>query len=133
MIAKSILLAEDDEDDRLFFRDFLHDREDIMLLPPAENGIELMNALSIAKEKNTLPDLIILDQNMPKLNGMQTLESIRKDKSYDHIPVFVYSTYITDDLIKTCISIGAALVLAKPADKAGYSNMIDAFFEAAGV
>lgn len=133
MIAKSILLAEDDEDDRLFFRDFLNDREDVVVLPPAENGIELLKALDIAKEKNHLPDLIILDQNMPKLNGVQTLERIRQDKGYDHIPVFVYSTYTTDDLAKKCMSIGAALVLAKPSDKTGYSHMIDAFFEAAGI
>jgi CheY-like chemotaxis protein len=133
MIAKSILLAEDDEDDRFFFGDFLQDREDVIMLPPAENGIELLIALNAAKEKNSLPDLIILDQNMPKLNGVQTLERIRQDKRYDSIPVFVYSTYTTDDLVKTCMSIGATLVLAKPADKAGYSDMIDAFFEAANI
>jgi len=133
MIAKSILLAEDDEDDRLFFRDFLKDREDVRLLSPVENGIELLNTLSIAKEKNVLPDLIILDQNMPKLNGVQTLQRIRQDKDYDDIPVFVYSTYTTDELVKNCMSIGATLVLSKPADKTGYSTMIDAFFEAAGI
>ena len=133
MIPKSILLAEDDEDDRLFFKDFLNDRQDLILLPPAENGIELLEALEAAKEKNELPDLIILDQNMPKLNGLQTLERIKQDKHFTGIPVFVYSTYTTGDLVKNCLRAGAAMVLSKPANKSDYSGMIDAFFEVANI
>jgi len=133
MIPKSILLAEDDEDDRLFFKDFLDDRSDVFLLPPAENGMELMNALDAAMKKNSLPDLIILDQNMPKLTGMQTLKRIRQNEGYANIPVFIYSTYTTDEMVRNCMSNGASLVFSKPADKAGYSFMIDEFFKAAGI
>ena len=129
MRIKNILLAEDDEDDILFFKEFLAERSDIFLLPPAENGIELLEILQTSQQQGALPDLIILDQNMPKLNGMQTLLRIKQEPTYTGIPIFVYSTYTTDDLVNTCMKNGAALVMMKPTNREGYAKMIEEIFE----
>src|SRR5687768_499544 len=96
-IPKKILLAEDDPDDRGFFFEFLEHRRDLLLLPPVENGEEVFEFLEKAQNGN-FPDLIILDQNMPKCNGLQTLAILKNNSHYENIPVFVYSTY-TDDYL----------------------------------
>lgn len=121
-LRKKILLAEDDKDDQDFFHDFLHEREDIYLLPIASNGEELLNYLAHTTE---LPDAIILDQNMPKLNGLQTLQQLKDTSRYSDIKVMVYSTSTDDNLIKRSNSLGATLVVSKPSSYKGYQRMID--------
>ncbi|MRG44632.1 response regulator [Chitinophaga sp. SYP-B3965] len=121
-LRKKILLAEDDQDDQDFFHDFLHEREDIFLLPIASNGEELLDYLASTTE---LPDAIILDQNMPKLNGLQTLQLLKDTSRYSNITVMVYSTSTDDSLIKRSSLLGATLVVSKPSSYKGYQRMID--------
>lgn len=120
--ARKVLLAEDDKDDQIFFRIFLNERTDIHLLSAVMNGAELINTIQNAPE---LPDLIILDQNMPKLNGLQTLKYLKSDPRFAVIPVVLYSTYIDDSLSATGKQAGALYVVSKPTDKTGYNKMID--------
>ena len=97
-IRKKILLAEDDPDDVSFFFQYLGERPDLLLLPPVENGEEVFEYLEKA-HNGSFPDLIILDQNMPKCNGLQTLTLLKNTLQYEKIPVFVYSTYTDDYLV----------------------------------
>ena len=125
MLKRRILLAEDDEDDRHFFQSFLQTRDDVILLPIAENGVILVEQLMDINDSNELPDIIILDQNMPKRNGLQTLELLKEDKRFSHIPVVIYSTYTDKQLIETCTEAGASAVVPKPITQNGYEEMID--------
>jgi CheY-like chemotaxis protein len=124
-IPKKILLAEDDPDDRGFFFEFLEHRSDLLILPPVENGEEVFEFLEKAQD-GTFPDLIILDQNMPKCNGLQTLAILKNNSDYENIPVFVYSTYTDDYLVERSMQLGARSVLEKPYSPEGYQKMIDA-------
>lgn len=123
-IPKKILLAEDDPDDRGFFFEFLEHRDDLLLLPPVENGEEVFQFLEKAQD-GSYPDLIILDQNMPKCNGLQTLAILKNNRHYENIPVFVYSTYTDEYLKQRSIQLGAKSVLEKPFSLEGYHKMID--------
>ena len=123
-IPKKILLAEDDPDDREFFFQFLNTRPDLVLLPAVENGEEVFEYLEKA-HNGSFPDLIILDQNMPKCNGLQTLTILKNNIQYEKIPVFVYSTYTDDYLVKKSIQLGARSVLEKPFSPEGYHKMIN--------
>ena len=127
MLKRKILLAEDDEDDQHFFIDFLQSRNDIVLMPIVENGIALVELLEKIKT-DELPDYIILDQNMPKRNGLQTLQILKKESRYAHIPVMIYSTYTDDQLIKKGTELGASMVMTKPLTKEGYDQLVNAFF-----
>lgn len=131
MVPKKILLAEDDADDQLLFHDFLHHRTDIDILPVTDNGVLLLASLENIDPITLLPDLIILDQNMPKKNGLQTLKALKENNRYAHIPVMLYSTYTDQQLIKAGLENGAVAVLQKPLTKDGYDAMIDAFLKAA--
>ena len=128
MAPKKILLAEDDADDRHFFYEFLRHRTDVVLLPAVENGEAVFAYLEGASEA-TLPDAIILDQNMPRRNGLQTLALLKESVAYAQLPVMVYSTYVDDNLVQRSTALGATLVWMKPSDAEGYHNMIDAFFK----
>src|SRR3982751_1160607 len=129
MLPKKVLLAEDDVDDQKLFYEFLRHRPDIILLPAAENGEDLLHSLKMIADDGHLPDLIILDQNMPKRNGVQTLQILKSTDDYQDIPVVVYSTYTDAQLIETCTEAGASIVVPKPISKEGYNQMIDAFLQ----
>lgn len=129
MPPKKILLAEDDADDRDFFCQFLRGRTDVELLPAVENGVELFQYLEKAKD-GAVPDAIILDQNMPKRNGLQTLQLLKHTEAYSCIPVMVYSTFADDALVENSTELGAVLVKPKPFTAEGYNRMMDDFFEA---
>lgn len=130
MPKRKVLLAEDDEDDQRFFNEFLKNREDIVLLPIAENGEVLFEILGNITKDADLPDLIILDQNMPKLNGIYALRLLKADSRYAHIPVSIYSTYTDEELIKNGLASGACFVVSKPVSQEGYHQMMDRLFEA---
>lgn len=89
MLAKSILLVDDDELDVISFERALAKIELPITLYTAFNGLE---ALELLKEKNITPDIILLDLNMPRMNGMEFLEELRKDDAFKAIKIFVMTT-----------------------------------------
>src|SRR5690349_2852655 len=107
MLKRRILLAEDDADDQQFFKGFLADRMDIIVMPVADDGEMLFELLNRIEDKAGLPELIILDQNMPKINGLRALRLLKTDSRYAHIPVSIYSTYTDEELIKKGLEEGA--------------------------
>ena len=86
-----ILLADDDEDDRLFFQETLSKANIPAELTTVENGDELIGLLS---EIKTLPPphMIFVDINMPLKNGKDCVKEIRRDRKFDSIPVIIIST-----------------------------------------
>ena len=127
MIQKRVLLAEDDQDDRMIFEEFLEDRKDFLLVSAVENGVEIFEFLNNLESESLLPQLIILDKNMPKINGVEALKLIKSEERFRNISVVIYSTYIDQNLINTCKALGAAAILPKPFTKKGYNEMMDEF------
>lgn len=128
-MVKKVLLVEDDPDDRDLFTDFFKSRSDVDLLTPVGNGLELIEFLHTLKTDKHLPDLIVLDQNMPKMNGKQTLTYLKSSERFSHIPTVVYSTYAETTLVLECKKLGARMVAEKPIDENGYRKMMDDFLK----
>lgn len=85
-----ILLVEDDELDVISVTRSLKKMESDYELHTAYNGIE---ALALMKAPpNLRPDVILLDLNMPRMNGLEFLKILRKDDELKHIEVFVMTT-----------------------------------------
>jgi CheY-like chemotaxis protein len=122
-----ILLAEDDADDRDIFHTFLSGRTDIAVMPIVENGEELLAYLDSISHPSHLPDIIILDHNMPRLSGRQTLDQLKGRQRYAHIPVLVYTTYADSQLVESCLRSGASMVVSKPLTQEGYHELVDSF------
>jgi len=125
---RKVLLAEDDSDDREIFNDIFQDMDEEATLIMVENGMEVIQVLDSITDHSELPDLIVLDQNMPKMTGRQTLEWLKSNDRYFHIPVIIFSTYSDERLISECTRIGAALVITKPCSFDEYEQMVNDFF-----
>ena len=128
-MAARVILVEDDADDRDLFSTFFGSREDISLLPSVNNGLELIKYLEGVSSDDDLPDLIVLDQNMPMMNGKQTLQFLKSHDRFSRIPAVIYSTYTDSNLVMDCKNLGAILVAEKPIDDKGYQKMMDDFLK----
>jgi CheY-like chemotaxis protein len=118
-MAKSILLAEDDEDNRDLMV-FVVDRSglDVQLLL-AENGKE---AVDIARQK--LPDLILMDMQMPVMDGFEATKTIKADAKTQHIPIIAFTAQARAEDKELTRSIGCVEHYTKPMDPEELINLI---------
>lgn len=87
-----VLYADDDRDDRHFVRTALFSREADIELKTFPNAIALLQFILDQDEDEPLPCLIILDVNMPQMNGKEALKNLRSFKKYKDVPVILFST-----------------------------------------
>jgi CheY-like chemotaxis protein len=106
-----VLLADDDQDDRDFFKEAIEELKLPVDLEFAVNGMELMSILTSSSDK--LPDLIFLDLNMPIKNGQECLEELKSNQKLQHIPVIIYSTSDGREHIDKTYKHGASLYIKK--------------------
>lgn len=92
MKNRQILWADDDMDDLMLMRHVLQDLGDTYNIKEVHNGQEALDYLHRAKEEKDLPCLIILDMNMPVLDGKETLARLKKDEDLKDIPVVFFTT-----------------------------------------
>jgi CheY-like chemotaxis protein len=88
----TILYIDDDPDDRLLLQEAVQLINGRHRLLEALDGEEGLAQLEQMKNNNELPCLIVLDINMPRLDGRQTLNRIRKDVRLSNIPIVIFST-----------------------------------------
>jgi len=87
-----ILWADDDMDDLMLMRHVLEDIGQEYDIREVNNGQEAIEYLENGKQDGVLPALIILDMNMPVMNGKETLGIIKKDELLKDIPVVFFTT-----------------------------------------
>ena len=109
-----ILLADDDEGDRLIFTEAFKELEMNLSIQTVNNGMELMAYLANAEEN--LPQLIFLDLNMPRKNGIECLKEIRSNKDFKNISIAIYSTSNAETDIEETFLNGANIYINKPDD-----------------
>jgi CheY-like chemotaxis protein len=109
-----ILLADDDESDRIIFTEAFSELKFASIIHTVKNGIELMEWLNM---KNILlPHLLFLDLNMPRKNGLQCLKEIRSNKMLKDISIAIYSTSDNEKDIEEAYLNGANVYITKPND-----------------
>jgi len=109
-----ILLADDDEDDRDFFRDALDELKMNTVVTFVNDGAQLMDYLDQPDVR--LPHLIFLDLNMPLKSGMDCLKEIRANEQLRNLSVAIYSTSASDEHIEETFVKGANVYIRKPND-----------------
>ena len=108
----SIILAEDDEDDRLFFKDALLGLTIPTHLTTVNDGEQLMRHLS--GSENGLAHVLFLDINMPLKNGVDCLVEIKNDKRFNTLPIIIFSTSFDKDVVNKLHELGANYYMRKP-------------------
>ncbi|MCI2229249.1 response regulator [Polaribacter sp. MSW13] len=121
MNSLSILLIDDDEIERMKFRKVCEKNQFNHLVIEANDGEK---AISLLNNPENSFDLIILDLNMPKMNGFEFLKKLKRDNEFQHIPVVIMSTSSSYSDLKACYSIGVAGYFSKPLYFNEYSNKI---------
>src|SRR5512138_1139303 len=114
MDMPKILLVDDDAEDRAIVIDALEEINAEDAVSCAENGEDALKLLMDYAELNSFPRLIILDLNMPKMNGIQTLQNLKSDPRFRDITVVIYSTSINPLEKETCMALGARFYIIKP-------------------
>jgi len=117
----TILLAEDDPDDVLLTNIALRKARLANPLQVVRDGEEAIAYLSGEgkygdRHRFPLPILLLLDLNMPKLNGFQVLEWLRKDPELSRLPVAVMTSSDHDPYVTRAFELGADSYLMKPPD-----------------
>lgn len=124
-----IVMAEDDEDDRLLVRAAIQQSNVLNPIDYVEDGEELMQYLrhqgKYAQLKGqALPGLILLDLNMPRKDGREALAEIRQDPLLRHIPVVILTTSQQEDDIIRCYHLGANSYITKPVSFEGLVDVM---------
>lgn len=113
--SKTILCVDDDPDDRHFLCDAICELNPTMQVVEAHNGLEALDYLDKAKEQKDLPCLIVLDINMPLMDGKQTLIKIKIDPQLKEVPVIMFSTS-SNPLDKELFKRLGVEMITKPSD-----------------
>lgn len=111
--SKAILLGEDDIDDEELLKELFSSIDDSFELTFINNGRAVIEYLDGLPD-NQLPCLLILDYNMPELNGADILESLKSGHRYTDIPKIIWSTSGTETYRKKCLELGANDYIIKP-------------------
>ncbi len=119
-IAHTVFLVDDDQDDRFFLRQAIREAGALVDIVEAENGLEL---LALVQRKVYGRVLILLDMNMPKMNGLETIAALRADPSTAAFPVVMISTSSNPTLIETAYQAGVDSFITKPSSLEGFTTL----------
>lgn len=114
----SLLMADDDHDDQILLQEALKENNISNSICFVENGEELIEFLNktgkFEGEDCFTPGLILLDLNMPKMDGRSALKLIKADPELRKIPIVVLTTSRADTDILECYDLGVNSFISKP-------------------
>lgn len=115
-VINTILIAEDDADDRFLLRAAFKQNAANDNLVFVENGVELFDFLRLClkSEGTILPRVILLDLNMPKKDGREVIKEIKTIPILCNIPIVVFSTANSNLEMQRCYDLGANSYITKP-------------------
>ena len=122
----NILLADDDTDDCIFFKEAV---EELLLstqLTAVNDGEQLMKLLT--NETNELPDVLFLDLNMPRKNGFECLSEIKSNQKLRQLPVIIFSTSLEQEVVNLLYKNGAQYFIRKPSEFSQFKKIIHQTF-----
>lgn len=118
----SIFVVDDDEDDLFFIKSAIVNNIPNSKVKCFIHGKQLMDDL--LKGSNKLPNFILLDLNMPVLNGRETLRMIRENENVSAVPVVIFSTSSNPNEKSFCLKSGANDYYCKPSSLNIYDEII---------
>ena len=123
----NVLLVEDDAGDVELIRETLKDSKVLVNINVVINGEQALSYLRHEEpyQQSLRPDLILCDLNMPKMDGRQLLQIIKKDEDISNIPVIILTTSDSETDIVKSYGLGANCYVTKPLDLKQFSLMVN--------
>lgn len=126
---KSIILyAEDDEDDQQLIKESLSKYSSDVEIIIRNNGVEAVSYLNNLSTSDPSPCLIILDINMPRMNGIEALKQIRRNKRFAKTPAILFTT-ASQQQDKNFATEYQAGFITKPIDSTQMKRIAETFIE----
>lgn len=119
----TILWAEDDHDDRYMIGCILAAFQEQYQIHEAENGSEVLRFLHAINDPSQFPSLVVLDINMPKLSGLQTIAFLRRDERYKNLNIAVFTTSNSKIDRRMCERYGVPM-FTKPSTYEAFSKAV---------
>jgi CheY-like chemotaxis protein len=116
-VPRTILVVDDFDDTRLLLRTWLERRG--FRVVEAENGLQAIN-----RAETESPDLIIMDMQMPELDGLSATRRIRGLKSLDSVPIVAVSAYGADQFREQALAAGCDEYVSTPFEPATLEGII---------
>lgn len=116
-----IVIIDDDADDREFIKQALNDNSFKGDTLEAENGLRLIQALN--EKKEITPDLLILDLNMPYMNGFEVMTQLNNDPKFAKIPRVILTSSSKNEDSLLCDELGCLKYYKKPYTLDGYDEI----------
>ncbi len=104
------LLVDDDPDDIMLLKDAIHSINKDIRFAEARDGREALKYLKAAKLREELPNLVVLDINMPILNGREVITMIKEQHDLVQVPLVVFSTSSYPGDVSYCSEHGVELI-----------------------
>ena len=124
----NILSAEDDLDDQLIIRDAIKKADIGASVHFVSNGSALLERLAEQFGGN-LPDILLLDLNMPVLNGLEVLKILREREDIEDLPIIILTTSSNQNDIDQCYRLGANSFITKPSSFEEMVEVVKSFRE----
>lgn len=120
----NLLLADDDDDDCDFFKEALNEITVAANLSMVHDGVQLMDYLE-KHALNNLPDVLFLDLNMPRKNGLECLAEIKANEKFQNLPIIIFSTSLDSEIVDNLYQKGASYYIRKPGDFTKLKQVIE--------
>lgn len=124
MTTRHILLVDDSSDDVEFAQRLLRKFAPDALQSVARDGVHALDLLHAPEAQRLLPDVILLDLKMPRLDGTDVLKALRADHSTRRIPVVMFSSSNELGDVQRCYELGANSYLRKPVNFNEYEDTL---------
>jgi CheY-like chemotaxis protein len=125
----SILIADDDADDRYLLQTAFEEKGFKEKIDFVENGVDLLNFLVSIQTNDSVekkyPRFILLDLNMPKKDGREVLKEMKENPDFKRIPVIIFTTTKNENEIKRCYELGANTYIVKPVSFDALLKMVE--------
>lgn len=126
-MSDHIIVVDDDVEDHMILRDYFRDAGTVQHVRFFENGWNALQYLENIPDDLSLPKLIVLDLNMPIMNGTQMLVNLKRTTRLKNIPVIIFSTSENETEKRKSLSLGAVDYLVKPVTYEEGQRMVNRF------
>lgn len=123
-----ILIVDDDPADAEIIQELLEECATALEIHVVHDGVDALEHLSSCTRVpgGGLPDLVLLDLNMPRKDGREVLQEIRATEQLQHLPVIILTTSQEEEEIEQAYRLGANCYISKPAAMADFERLVNA-------